>query len=329
MRLNDLPLCNPNELSPRQAMGLPRGFADRLGAALLADNADLLSLETARLVTTVESTSEPPPRRFAAGAVLALIGDPRIRVFDPPMVPLPGGRVTLGLESDQVQAVVSRWQHVGVQTDWILKECPRYELDLAPFAIARFPVTNVEYRVFLQDTGSEHLPSSWLLGAYPVHFSNHPVWTLPPEAADAYAAWLAQRTGRGFRLPTEAEWEYAATQGDGREFPWGDEPFDPSRANTVEGGPLRTTPVGMYPLGRTPTGIDDLAGNVEEYTSDNYRAYPGGSPVPDDLQRTFGDYRVARGGSFTRFGDLARCKRRHGWYHSPIYAMGFRLAETL
>jgi len=85
----------------------------------------------------------------------------------------------------------------------------------------------------------------------------------------------------------------------------------------------------MYARGRTPSGIDDLGGNVEEYVADTYRAYPGGTPVADDLRATQGRYRVARGGSFTRYGDLARCTRRHGWYDAPIYAMGLRLAESL
>jgi formylglycine-generating enzyme required for sulfatase activity len=163
---------------------------------------------------------------------------------------------------------------------------------------------------------------------YPHHLANHPVWTVPPEAADAYAQWLSQRTGRSFRLPSESEWEYAATGGDSREFPWGDE-FRPDLANTIEQGPLSTTPVGIYPLGRSPFGCDDMAGNVEEYVADEYRPYPGGANVDDELSSEAAVYRIARGGSYTRYGDLARCRRRHGWYDKPIYPMGFRLAETL
>jgi formylglycine-generating enzyme required for sulfatase activity len=72
-----------------------------------------------------------------------------------------------------------------------------------------------------------------------------------------------------------------------------------------------------------------MGGNVEEYVADNYSAYPGGETIDDDLLMTQGSYRVARGGSFTRFGDLTRCARRHGWYQRDIYAMGFRLAESL
>ncbi len=106
------------------------------------------------------------------------------------------------------------------------------------------------------------------------------------------------------------------------------EEFQPEAANTVEAGPLTTTPIGIYPEGRGPFGLSDMAGNVEEYVADVYRPYPAGVPITDDLRRTQGDYRIARGGSFARYGDLARCRRRHGWYDKQIYAIGFRLAET-
>jgi len=73
-----------------------------------------------------------------------------------------------------------------------------------------------------------------------------------------------------------------------------------------------------------------MAGNVEEYVSDQYEAYPDGQLVTDHLVDIHGQYRVARGGSFARFRDLARTRRRHG--HNPksaTYAMGLRLAESL
>ncbi|MFN2497323.1 MAG: SUMF1/EgtB/PvdO family nonheme iron enzyme, partial [Pseudonocardiaceae bacterium] len=68
---------------------------------------------------------------------------------------------------------------------------------------------------------------------------------------------------------------------------------------------------------------------VEEYTAEDYRPYPGGEHVIDDLTTRGGSYRVTRGGSFTRYGDVARCARRHGWYPRAIYAVGFRLAESV
>ena len=319
---------DPHRVDSRAAMGLPARLVERLPADLFATHGELLAADPVTLVRLVADPAEPVARRLVAGQVLALVGDPRIDVFDPAIVRIPAATIRLGLADEDVDRVVADWHGVGVVRAWIEKECPRHNLDIAAFGMARYPVTNQEYRAFLADTGYETLPTGWPFGRYPEHLANHPVWTVSAEAADEYAGWLSRRTGRAFRLPSEAEWEYAASGGTAREFPWGDE-FIPDRANSVEFGPLTTTPVGMYPLGRSAFGVDDMAGNVEEYVADLYRPYPGGRRVVDDLLEAGPTYRVARGGSFTRFGDLMRCRRRHGRYDRPIYVMGFRLAESL
>ncbi len=326
MMTDPQPPISPNEVADRAAMGLPAHFVERRPATLGRELCRFAGQEAAAAAVAAGDPGEPFARRYAAGLALALLGDPRIRPLDPAMVDVPGARVTLGLDEERAPAVAAAWAHVGVTLPWILKECPRYTLDIAPFRLMRYLVTNLEYRDFLAGTGFTELPTSWAFGVYPAHAANQPVWTVSPQAADAYAAWLRARTGRRFRLPSEAEWEYSASGGDGREYPWGDR-FDGEAANTVEAGPLTTTPVGIYPAGRSPFGADDLGGNVEEYTADDYGPYPGGRLVEDDLLVRRGPYRVARGGSFTRYGDLTRCTRRHGWYEKPIYAMGFRLAE--
>jgi toxoflavin biosynthesis protein ToxD len=323
------PVVNPNELGERAAMGLPEHFVDRLETdEVAAECRRLAESNPDTLARLAEDPCVEQRTRLAAGVLLALVGDPRIDVYRPAMIAVPAARVTLGLPPERVGPVVERWRDVGVVPEWIEKETPQYEVDIEAFRIGRYPVTNLEYREFLRENPQVPMPSSWRFGVYPANLANHPVWTVRPEDADAYAAWLARRTRRAFRLPTEAEWEYAASGGDGREFPWGST-FRPEAANTVEQGPLFTTPVGIHPLGRSPFGADDMAGNVEEYVADNYRPYPGGAAVADDLLASAGSYRVARGGSFTRYGDLARCTRRHGWYPKPVYAMGFRLAESL
>lgn len=315
-------------LTPRGAMELPERFVSSTLGHLEPHYAALWGAEPETLVRCVEAPGVELARRFAAGTLLALRGDPRIVVDAPQMIDLPGGRVRLGLEPEHIDAVTARWARYGVKRDWIAKEAPAFEIDLLPYRIGRFPVTHLEYRVFVEDSGYPELPSSWFLGAFPVPVANHPVYGLSEAAADAYAAWLAARTGRRFRLPREVEWEHAAAGPDRLEFPWGAE-FDPERANTIEGGLLTTTPVGMYPGGVSPFGVADMAGNVEEYVADDYWVYPGGERIRDDLTDLHGVYRVARGGSFTRFADLARCRRRHGRYPSPHYVMGFRLAEDV
>ncbi len=300
------------------------------GRALLAlrdVTRELAPLEPDALVTIATAATEPFERRHAAGTLLALLGDPRLPTV-PEVVDLPGGTFTMGIDPAEVDRVVERWGHLGVVAEWIAKEAPRHTRTVEPFRIGRYPVTNEQFLAYVLDTQPAERPSAWGHGTFPLGAANHPVYTVSPEQADAYCAWLAATTGRPFRLPTEAEWEYAATGGDGREFPWGNQ-WDPDRANTAEAGPLTTTPVGIYPTGASPFGVFDLAGNVEEYVADDYAPYPGAELIRDDLVDTYGEaYRVARGGSFARHGDLARTTRRHGWYHSAHYAMGFRVAET-
>ncbi|MGW7574691.1 formylglycine-generating enzyme family protein [Streptomyces sp. NPDC054765] len=321
-------VTNPNDLGEREAMGLPAAFVDRVDRTELQAECVRLAGDTPRqLAVTAGDPALPRLTRFAAGSLLALLGDPRIDVWSPEMVDVPGGAARIGLAAEQVDEVVAKFAAVGVVREWIDKEVPDHSVDLAPFRMARYPVTNLEYRVFLLESPNTPPPSSWTFGAYPAERANHPVWTVAPEDADAYASWLSDRTGRAFRLPTEAEWEYAAAGPGRRTYPWGDRMAE-DRANTVESGLITTTPVGVHPAGRGPFGTDDMAGNVEEYVADDYRPYPGGNAVADDLLRAGSTYRVARGGSFTRYADLARCRRRHGWYHKPMYAMGFRLAET-
>ncbi|MFL6110925.1 MAG: formylglycine-generating enzyme family protein [Catenulispora sp.] len=329
-------------IGDRQSMLLPPWFQGRCSPDVLAGHAaELMRQSPADLAAAAEDPESPFERRYLAGTLCGLVGDPRVRPDDPAMVDIPAARARIGLEPERVEEVLRQWSHTGLQEPFLRKECPAHDVEIGAFRIMRYPVTNLEYRRFLEDTRARWLPTSWQFGCYPDHLGNHPVWTVPAHAADAYADWLAHRTGRAFRLPSEAEWEYAASGGDAREFPWGDT-FRADAANTSEAGPLAATPVGIYPAGRSPFGVCDLAGNVEEYTADDYRPYPGGELVADDLVayprgmdaadarlRSHSSYRIVRGGSFTRRGDLARCRRRHGLYDRAFYAVGFRLAESV
>jgi len=311
----------------REAMGLPPGLHRRAEMAPLAANPDLQCLPPRALVAVAEEPTESFARRYAAALLLGMLGDPRVNTLDPAMVEISGGTFRQGLDVDAVDEVHECWAHAGVQRAWILKECPSHLVSIRSFLIAKYPVTNSEYLRFVEDEASSELPTSWRFGIYPAWRSNHPVWTITPQAAEAYVAWLRRKTGRKFRLPREAEWEYAAGGPASLEYPWGMS-FESFRANTVEGGPLQSTPVGIYPDGASPFGVLDMAGNVEEYVAELYTPYPGGEFVADDLAKA-GPYRMTRGGSFTRYGDLARCRRRHGWFNGDLYPVGFRLAEDV
>ena len=318
-------LCG--NMTDRERLGLPDCFLpSRFEDLIPGIYRNLLGRDIQELLAMLENREVHLSERLVAGNILALIGDPRIVPLQPAMIAIKGGDVSIGLDESEIDSVMNRFKHIGLDEKWILKECPRHVVTLRDFSIGKYPVTNAEYREFLLDTQYPELPTSWEFRRYPVEKSNHPVFTLSAAAADAYAVWLSQKTGRAYRLPSEAEWEYAAAGPDGLEFPWGNS-FEPDFANTVETGIFSTTPVGIFAEGNSPFGLADMAGNVEEYVQDVYGAYQSGQFISDHLVQLNGDYRVARGGCFSRLRDLARTRRRHGRNPaSQTYAMGFRLA---
>lgn len=321
--------CASGQMTEPERLGLPESLVETdLQQALGRAMRDLRCTPGSTLIAMLADGDAPLAHRIAAGNLLGTAGDPRIDPLAPDMIAIPGGVAEIGLAVHEIDATLAHWAHLGLARTWLEKEAPRHAVALAPYAIARYPVTNGEYRLFLAETGWGELPSSWAFRRYPAERANHPVYTVSARSADAYAGWLAARTGRAFRLPTEAEWEYAAAGPDGREFPWGDD-YDPALCNTAECGLFDTSPVGAFVGGEAACGASDMGGNVEEYVADDYAPYPGGTPVDDHLSQIHGRYRIARGGAFSRFADLARTRRRHGHnQRSPAYAMGFRLAES-
>jgi formylglycine-generating enzyme required for sulfatase activity len=247
------------------------------------------------------------------------------------LVDVPGGVFAMGSTLEEVERCVGFWSEQLVEAhykgqfrNWILKEYPCRDVRMEPFRMSRFPVTNGDYRAFTEATGALS-PESLRSG----EADDHPVWGVAYDDAEAYAGWAASRYELPCALPTEEQWEYAARGPSRREFPFGDD-FDPSLCNTAESGIGGTTAVDRYPRGASAFGIFDMAGNVEEWTCSRYRPYPGGAFIEDDLSRTLGpDYRILRGGSFARGGDLARCARRHGPLPRPPFRFtGFRLVAA-
>jgi len=142
----------------------------------------------------------------------------------------------------------------------------RREVYLDAFAIDRYPVTNRQFAAFLKATGyrpevRRSFLRHWGTGGPPTALLDHPVVFVSHQDASAYAAWL------GLRLPTEAEWEKAARGTTGRRYPWGRRNPTPERANYGRRGGT-TQPVQAHPEGRSPYGVEDLAGNVWEWTLD-------------------------------------------------------------
>ncbi len=160
-------------------------------------------------------------------------------------------------------------------------------------------------------------PMEWnVQRAYP----NRPVVNVCWFEAMAYCRWLEAQVkaaqvlplpdGYGLRLPTEAEWEKAARCGDARRYPWGDEDWDETRANIAPSDIGHPTPVGMYPLGVTPTTeLHDLSGNVWEWTLSRYQPYPY-DPKDGRNDPEAEGWPVVRGGSWLNHLGFARAASR-------------------
>jgi formylglycine-generating enzyme required for sulfatase activity len=254
------------------------------------------------------STPEPTPEPVEA---------PKSRPgtwLEPELILIPAGRFIMG--SDKTQDPQARDG-----------EFPQHQVYVGNFYIAKYPVTNAEYRRFVDTTGHRK-PYHWEsedLKSF--RGADQPVTGVTWRDANAYCNWLSGMTGKSYRLPTEAEWEKAARGTDGRIYPWGNQ-WDAKRCNSREGGPSRTTPVGQYsPQGDSPYGCVDMAGNVWEWTSSVYKSYPYDPKDGREDPRAGDDIpRVLRGGAFTIDGRFVRCACRNwdfpdywNWY------FGFRV----
>lgn len=235
-------------------------------------------------------------------------------------------------------------------------EQPQHTLYLPDYYIAKTPITNARYAAFVAASGyrttAEKEGWGWVWtgswerveGADWRHprgprsnirgKGDHPVVQISWYDALAFCEWLSQKTGKPYRLPSEAEWEKAARGTDGRIYPWGDQ-WDASRCNAWEGGKRDTTPVGAYPRGASPYGVLDMAGNVWEWTRSlwgtdsqkpdfTYPYNPGDGR--EDLAAPQTVRRVLRGGAFFDDVRYVRCALRYrNFPNVRLDFVGFRV----
>ncbi|MCO5190921.1 MAG: SUMF1/EgtB/PvdO family nonheme iron enzyme [Anaerolineae bacterium] len=257
------------------------------------------------LVTQLVATGRlTPQQRMAAGAALAKIGDerPGVCTLEPDLIPMTDELTFLMGENREPVTVPQ------------------------PYAIARYPVTNAQFGTFIDDGGYtdkwRHCWSEewrqlkgrekWTQPRYwddsRFNLPNQPVVGVSWYEAEAYAAWLAETTGKPYQLPTEVEWERAARHTDGRTYPWG-ETWQNGIVNSQEAGLSQTTVVGLFPDGAAPCGAHDMSGNVWEWCQDD--AVSG---------------KRLKGGSWYSEAAYGRCAAR-GWRHPEgrFNAIGLRI----
>jgi len=269
-----------------------------------------------------------------------------------PGAPLPAGR-PVPHDAVLVPAGPFRLGVDGTAEPWSLdNERPAHPVDLPAYLIGRVPVTNAEWQAFI-DAGGYDEPGWWSARGWahrveaglerPLFWSadgsrhrfgiveeipaDEPVQHVCFFEAEAYAAWA------GARLPTEQEWEKACAWDPDlesrRRWPWGGADWTASLAN-LGGEALRPAPIGAYPAGASAYGVEQLIGDVWEWTSSPFEPWPGFVPMLyADYSRPFfgGDYRVLRGGSWAVGGAAIRPSFRN-WDH-PVRRQifcGLRLA---
>jgi len=235
----------------------------------------------------------------------------------PEMIVVPAGNFTMGTPNPDTK--------MGQDLD----ESPQHRVMIAkPFAVARFDLTFDEWDACVAEggcNGYEPQDFGWGRGRRPVFNVS---WVDSME----YAAWLSRKTGKYYRLLTEAEWEYAARAGSTTAYYWGDE-IGKGHANCdgcgSEWDDRETSPVGSFAA--NAFGLYDMAGNVWQWVEDCYHTdYSGAST--DGSAWTSGDCnsRVIRGGSWLSVPPLLRSAGRfRNTFSSKGNQLGFRIGRTL
>jgi formylglycine-generating enzyme required for sulfatase activity len=208
-------------------------------------------------------------------------------------------------------------------------EKPLTKITLSKFYMSRHLITNAQYEQFDPSHQRKRAPGAG---------DNHPVVYVSSLDAIKFCQSLSTRERKRYRLPTEAEWEYAARGTDGRKYPWGNHVGRSDLANfadrntvfawsdhEVDDGYAESSPVGAFPFGASPFGMDDMAGNVWEWCGDFLEPYRG-TPKVNPRGPTAGAKRVYRGGSWkSRFNSLRTTARGSNMPNYSCNDLGFRI----
>jgi formylglycine-generating enzyme required for sulfatase activity len=202
-------------------------------------------------------------------------------------------------------------------------EQPEHTVSIARFAISTHEITWADYDIFLRATGIKRPDSHLMRGDYPVVLVT---W----DEAVAYTRWLSHQTGHSYRLPSEAEWEYAAAAETTTPYWWGDKigkDWARCRDCSTDLRPSGPIQIGSFKPNRF--GLYDTAGNVLEWVQDCYHPFYLGAPMDGRAWETGNCYfRVARGGAYTRVSTSLRTRKRDRYRKDQAYRnIGFRVVR--
>ncbi|MFQ5451096.1 MAG: SUMF1/EgtB/PvdO family nonheme iron enzyme [Nitrospinaceae bacterium] len=216
--------------------------------------------------------------------------NPRENPLEGDMVLIPAGQFLFGTnKKDEAAEALS----LGIPKPWYADERPQQKVFLKNFYIDRYEVTNRRYKIYLDDVEAIP-PPSWEKNNYPPGQDDYPVaWVTWFDAAN-FCQWA------GKQLPSEKQWERAARGKNGAEYPWGNT-FDPAHANLSPkaGSKNLIVPVGSFPQGASPEGVQDLIGNVWEWVADDYATYKGSTYQSEFFNQGL---KVIRGSSARNIG---------------------------
>ncbi|MEI6179815.1 MAG: bifunctional serine/threonine-protein kinase/formylglycine-generating enzyme family protein [Chloroflexales bacterium] len=299
------PLVPPERLNPRLSHHVAAAIGKALNLAMQDRHQDIASFRLALLgQAPVQPTAVTPtvrvPQAPVVGPTVRVPQVPKLPAWVPELVKVPAGSFLMGSSDADRQA----------QGD----EKPQHSLNLPDYWIGKTPITNAQFRPFVDSDGYKN-QAYWTAAGWawrqaekitqPSYWNDtkwngpdYPVVGVSWFEAVAYCRWLSKQTGIAFRLPSEAEWEKAARGPKGLIYPWGDT-WDAKRTNSGESGLKQTTPVGQYPTGASPYGTLDMAGNAWEWcATQSDEPYP--YQLEDEWQAVYLEAdanRVLRGGS--------------------------------
>jgi formylglycine-generating enzyme required for sulfatase activity len=312
--------------------------AQRKALQAKAAAAYLAEQERARSQPAAQEAPAAAPEPAAPAAAPDLLRD---RFLDgagagPELVVLRAGRFQMGSPEHERKIAMA----CGAQKNWLARETPQHWVGIArPFAMGRYPVTVGEWRAFVEATGWQ--PDGEVDWAAPgfAQTDRHPVVGVTWGDARQYLHWLGERTGQRYRLPSEAEWEYACRAGTKTAFSFGDT-IDTGRANydgnfTWNGGQRGEYRRGTTPVDRfapNPWGLHDMHGNVWEWVQDVMHDSYEGAPLDGSAWEEGGARarRILRGGSWLYNPRYLRSALRNGF--SAVMSndiVGFRVVREL